>query len=315
MQSFADVPLPAATSLYSLLFERFELPTIRPIYDAIPDRRLIYDILHKHLGEYYPSSEQLYRALGVATLSQTASSSNLGGPLLTHDEPSSTRSSEAHDLPPGLPPSLEHWWLVLSAISIINILIASWDFSKFVGRSSEIVAVPPATQVVQDQATGKFVLVQTKMNAALIEISQRTMSGRTGSKLFSSGPPGARTRQRSAGQTVHPPAKPRGDESNGHKEENEDQPQQRLESKSHSPKVVSYYRYFQSLYTLVYAVVCGFRSFFPRQDVEKYCLFDYPILSSVVLGRGLSTVAEICLAYQVWGRFLRMNICGLGYRV
>merc|ERR1740123_1434121 len=58
------------------------------------------------------------------------------------------------------------------------------------------------------------------------------------------------------------------------------------------------YVYLQKLYGLVFTVVCAFRGFFPRQDVEKYCLFDYKIISSVVLGRSLATIAEICLVWQ-----------------
>ena len=37
--------------------------------------------------------------------------------------------------------------------------------------------------------------------------------------------------------------------------------------------------------------------FYPRIDLERYCLFDTP-LSSIVLGRSLATVAEICFSIQ-----------------
>jgi len=48
----------------------------------------------------------------------------------------------------------------------------------------------------------------------------------------------------------------------------------------------------------VYVAVCAFRSWRPRVDVERYCLVDSP-LSSVFLGRGAATVAEVCFAVQV----------------
>src|SRR5690348_10579921 len=38
---------------------------------------------------------------------------------------------------------------------------------------------------------------------------------------------------------------------------------------------------------------CAFRSFLPRADVQRICLFD-TWLSSVTLGRSVATVAEIC---------------------
>jgi hypothetical protein len=42
---------------------------------------------------------------------------------------------------------------------------------------------------------------------------------------------------------------------------------------------------------------CAFRSFLPRADVQRICLFD-TWLSSVVVGRSVATVAEICFAAQ-----------------
>src|ERR1700730_2414499 len=42
---------------------------------------------------------------------------------------------------------------------------------------------------------------------------------------------------------------------------------------------------------------CAFRSFLPRADVQRICLFD-TWLSSVVIGRSVATVAEICFAAQ-----------------
>jgi len=48
----------------------------------------------------------------------------------------------------------------------------------------------------------------------------------------------------------------------------------------------------------VYVAVCAFRSWRPRVDVERYCLVDSP-LSSVFVGRGAATIAEVCFAVQV----------------
>jgi hypothetical protein len=46
-----------------------------------------------------------------------------------------------------------------------------------------------------------------------------------------------------------------------------------------------------------YVFGCAFRSFLPRADVQRICLFD-TWLSSVVVGRTVATVAEICFAVQ-----------------
>jgi hypothetical protein len=42
---------------------------------------------------------------------------------------------------------------------------------------------------------------------------------------------------------------------------------------------------------------CAFRSFLPRADVQRICLFDH-WLSSVTVGRSVATVAEVCFAAQ-----------------
>src|SRR6202035_5177577 len=47
----------------------------------------------------------------------------------------------------------------------------------------------------------------------------------------------------------------------------------------------------------VYVFGCAFRSCLPRADVQRICLFD-TWLSSVVVGRSVATVAEICFAAQ-----------------
>ena len=46
-----------------------------------------------------------------------------------------------------------------------------------------------------------------------------------------------------------------------------------------------------------YVFGCAFRSFLPRADVQRICLFDH-WLSSVVVGRSVATVAEMCFAAQ-----------------
>jgi hypothetical protein len=51
-----------------------------------------------------------------------------------------------------------------------------------------------------------------------------------------------------------------------------------------------------------YVFGCAFRSFLPRADVQRICLFD-TWLSSVMVGRSVATVAEICFAAQ-WALIL-----------
>src|SRR5436190_4185244 len=52
-----------------------------------------------------------------------------------------------------------------------------------------------------------------------------------------------------------------------------------------------------------YVFGCAFRSILPRADVQRICLFD-TWLSSVVIGRSVATVAEICFVAQ-WAIILR----------
>lgn len=52
-----------------------------------------------------------------------------------------------------------------------------------------------------------------------------------------------------------------------------------------------------------YVFGCAFRSVLPRADVQRICLFD-TWLSSVLVGRSVATVAEICFAIQ-WAIVLR----------
>jgi hypothetical protein len=57
------------------------------------------------------------------------------------------------------------------------------------------------------------------------------------------------------------------------------------------------------LLSTAYVLGCAFRSILPRADVERICLFD-TWLSSVLVGRSVATVAEICFVAQ-WAIVLR----------
>jgi hypothetical protein len=51
------------------------------------------------------------------------------------------------------------------------------------------------------------------------------------------------------------------------------------------------------LLSAAYVFGCAFRSLLPRADVQRICLFD-TWLSSVVVGRSVATLAEVCFAAQ-----------------
>src|SRR5262245_61635014 len=51
------------------------------------------------------------------------------------------------------------------------------------------------------------------------------------------------------------------------------------------------------LLSAAYVFGCAFRSFLPRADVQRICLFD-TWLSSVFIGRSVATVAEVCFSVQ-----------------
>jgi hypothetical protein len=57
------------------------------------------------------------------------------------------------------------------------------------------------------------------------------------------------------------------------------------------------YRSKQLALSGLFVAACAFRSLLPRVDLERMCLWDSP-LSSVILGRTVATVAEICFAWQ-----------------
>jgi hypothetical protein len=52
-----------------------------------------------------------------------------------------------------------------------------------------------------------------------------------------------------------------------------------------------------ALLSAAYVFGCAFRSIFPRADVERICLFD-TWLSSILIGRSVATIAELCFAIQ-----------------
>ena len=57
------------------------------------------------------------------------------------------------------------------------------------------------------------------------------------------------------------------------------------------------YRAQQLALSGLFVVACAFRSFLPRVDLERICLWDVP-LSSVIVGRTVATIAELCFALQ-----------------
>jgi hypothetical protein len=60
------------------------------------------------------------------------------------------------------------------------------------------------------------------------------------------------------------------------------------------------------LLSAAYVFGCAFRSFLPRADVQRICLFD-TWLSSVVVGRSIATLAELCFAAQWTILLLRLG--------
>src|ERR1700678_2149689 len=60
------------------------------------------------------------------------------------------------------------------------------------------------------------------------------------------------------------------------------------------------------LLSAAYVFGCAFRSLLPRADVQRICLFD-TWLSSVVVGRSVATLAEMCFAAQCTIVLLRLG--------
>jgi hypothetical protein len=63
------------------------------------------------------------------------------------------------------------------------------------------------------------------------------------------------------------------------------------------PALRTRYAETQLLLSGIYVGVCGFRSIFPRVDLERVCVWD-TWLSAILLGRVVATVAEVCFALQ-----------------
>ena len=68
------------------------------------------------------------------------------------------------------------------------------------------------------------------------------------------------------------------------------------------PELYRYQRWQLAL-CAVYVLGCAFRAMVPRADVQRFGLFDTWV-SSVLVGRSVATVAELCFAAQ-WAMFLR----------
>lgn len=72
-------------------------------------------------------------------------------------------------------------------------------------------------------------------------------------------------------------------------------------------------RRLQLLLSAVYVAGCAYRSFFLVYDVPRICLND-SWLSSVLVGRSVATLAELCFVAQ-WALLLRENARATGSRV
>ena len=79
--------------------------------------------------------------------------------------------------------------------------------------------------------------------------------------------------------------------------------QRRLRGKAFTPQRGMLGLELMVLLCAAYVFGCAFRSLLPRADVQRICLFD-TWLSSIVVGRSVATIAEICFALQ-WAIVLR----------
>jgi hypothetical protein len=77
------------------------------------------------------------------------------------------------------------------------------------------------------------------------------------------------------------------------------------------PAVHAFHRW-QLLLSAVYVVGCSFRAVLPRADVQRIGLFDSWV-SSVLVGRSVATVAELCFMAQ-WALLLNRLSRGAGSR-
>jgi hypothetical protein len=72
-------------------------------------------------------------------------------------------------------------------------------------------------------------------------------------------------------------------------------------------------RRLQLMLSAAYVFGCAFRSFLPVYDIPRLCLVD-SWASSVLVGRSVATVAELCFAAQ-WALFLHENARATGSEV
>jgi hypothetical protein len=63
----------------------------------------------------------------------------------------------------------------------------------------------------------------------------------------------------------------------------------------------------QLLLSGIFAAACAFRSILPRVDLERQCLWNSP-LSSILVGRSVATVAELCFAGQCALWILKLSV-------
>lgn len=77
-----------------------------------------------------------------------------------------------------------------------------------------------------------------------------------------------------------------------------------------APPWVHRFQWWQLLLSAVFVFGCGFRSIFPRADVQRIGLID-SWLSSVLVGRSVATAAEICFMCQ-WALLLRIAAGNVG---
>jgi hypothetical protein len=79
--------------------------------------------------------------------------------------------------------------------------------------------------------------------------------------------------------------------------------QARFRNQPPSPRTTAFAVEPLLLLCTVYVLGCAFRSALPRADVQRICLFD-TWLSSIMVGRSVATVAELCFAAQ-WAIVVR----------
>ena len=79
--------------------------------------------------------------------------------------------------------------------------------------------------------------------------------------------------------------------------------QRRVRGKTFAPQRGMLGLELMVLLCAAYVFGCAFRSLLPRADVQRICLFD-TWLSSIVVGRSVASIAEICFALQ-WAIMLR----------